>query len=331
MSGTLDERLYIIQDANFNETGLMNTSGSILERYDYTPFGSPNYLNSSWSPLSDGSEYAWSFLHQGGELSAGGVYSFRNREYSSTLGRWLQNDPIGFKSNDVNLYRYSQNLPNNYVDPFGLDEIHWKLEFGIDSVSCPAKWKGVKIEGNVLVGTFKDKNGDLFELFCDAGGHFVVKVTPRNGIQFNWGYCRPPGGVNVWCFGYDQAGNLECDWFNLYPENQDVDGKRLPPSDIGDNSDKIKNCVEKAKPNKGGLKEKTCDECSKIIGGALVGVDCQRLVPKAPNDNSNKTCTESIDYRIRNGKVVIYRFCYITVDGIRKGIWEPDPTLKPTQ
>jgi RHS repeat-associated protein len=120
VSGTLDERVYVAQDANFNITGLLNISGSILEHYDYTSFGVPNYMNSSWSPLSGGSIYAWKFLHQGGELGTGNLYSFRNREYSPSLGRWMQNDPNGFGAGDWNLYRYVGNNPQNILDPEGL-------------------------------------------------------------------------------------------------------------------------------------------------------------------------------------------------------------------
>ena len=36
-----------------------------------------------------------------------GDYDFRNRVYSPSLGRWLSNDPIGFRAGDVNAFRYA--------------------------------------------------------------------------------------------------------------------------------------------------------------------------------------------------------------------------------
>ncbi|MAZ48558.1 MAG: hypothetical protein CME65_08340 [Halobacteriovoraceae bacterium] len=40
--------------------------------------------------------------------------------YNPSTGRFLSEDPIGFISGDTNLYRYIQNDPINFLDPFGL-------------------------------------------------------------------------------------------------------------------------------------------------------------------------------------------------------------------
>ena len=117
-NGTLDERLYALQDANWNTTALVNTSGTVQERYTYTPFGQVTFRDSSGSTLS-GSAKDWVFLHQGGERIAAGDYEFRNRDYSPSLGRWLSNDPLGFRAGDVNFYRYIQNRPIQFTDPNG--------------------------------------------------------------------------------------------------------------------------------------------------------------------------------------------------------------------
>ncbi len=117
-NGTMDERLYSLQDANWNTTGLVNPSGTVIERDTYTPFGVVTFRDASGSALS-GSSKDWVFLHQGGEKIAAGYYEFRNRVYSPTLGRWLSNDPIGFSAGDLNLYRYVGNGPDNRLDPTG--------------------------------------------------------------------------------------------------------------------------------------------------------------------------------------------------------------------
>src|SRR6266851_10040651 len=66
-NGTLDERLWVQQDANWNVAALVNSSGSVVERYIYDPYGQVTYLNASWSTIS-GSAYAWIYVSQGRRL-----------------------------------------------------------------------------------------------------------------------------------------------------------------------------------------------------------------------------------------------------------------------
>jgi RHS repeat-associated protein len=124
-NGTMDERLYAQQDANWNVTALLSTSGTVVERYVYDPYGKPTFLNASWGTLG-GSAYVWRYLHQGGRYdTTSGLYDFRMRHYSPTLGRWVQLDPIRFAAGDPNLYRDEGNNPANATDPSGLaDTLH---------------------------------------------------------------------------------------------------------------------------------------------------------------------------------------------------------------
>jgi RHS repeat-associated protein len=118
--GTFEERLYVQQDANFNVTALISSSGSVLERYVYDPFGQVTRLTASWgTPSSD--PYAFAYLHQGGRWdSVVNLYHFRNRDFSPALGRWLQTDPVGYAAGDTSLYRYVGNNPGIWLDPSGL-------------------------------------------------------------------------------------------------------------------------------------------------------------------------------------------------------------------
>jgi RHS repeat-associated protein len=118
-NGTLDERLYVTHDANFNVTGLVNTSGAVVERYVYDTYGAATVLNGNWTVLG-GSVYAWQYLHQGGRVDGvSGLVHFRNRDYSVTLGRWATMDPIRYTAGDVDLYRALANNPIKHIDPTG--------------------------------------------------------------------------------------------------------------------------------------------------------------------------------------------------------------------
>jgi hypothetical protein len=59
------DRAYVQQDGNWNVTALINTSGNVVERYIYDPFGQPTKLKPDWSGLST-VDYDWNYLHQGG-------------------------------------------------------------------------------------------------------------------------------------------------------------------------------------------------------------------------------------------------------------------------
>jgi RHS repeat-associated protein len=120
-SGTLSERLYVQQDANGDVSALVDTSGNVVERYVYDPYGLVSYLSPSWSALGS-SAYGMVYLHQGLRLDVGaGWYDNRARAYSPTLGRFAQMDPAGLGP-DSNPYRYLANGPNNATDPSGLYE-----------------------------------------------------------------------------------------------------------------------------------------------------------------------------------------------------------------
>jgi RHS repeat-associated protein len=127
-------------DANLNVTTIGDSTLGNIRRMSYTPFGVVTFHNGSGTPVAS-DELNWKFLHQGGERDAQtGLYQFRNRIYSPTLGRWMQVDPIGYAAGDVNLYGYVGNNGVNLSDAIG---------FKPDVTSSPnLLWLLIGIGGN---------------------------------------------------------------------------------------------------------------------------------------------------------------------------------------
>jgi RHS repeat-associated protein len=120
----LEERLYVAQDANFNVTALISRSGAVLERMTFDAYGMTQVRDAAWN-VQTTSGYAWLYLHQGGRWDAtSGLYGFRMREYSPTLGRWVSMDPIGYRGGR-NLYKAYSSAPVVLVDPQGTDPFDW--------------------------------------------------------------------------------------------------------------------------------------------------------------------------------------------------------------
>jgi RHS repeat-associated protein len=110
-------RLYVTQDANFNVTALVDTSGTVQERFTYEPYGNANILDQDWNGTSDA--YDWTYFHQCGAFDLDTViYAFRNRDYHPSLGRWMERDTWDY-ADGMNLYQYLGSSPITFVDPFG--------------------------------------------------------------------------------------------------------------------------------------------------------------------------------------------------------------------
>jgi hypothetical protein len=79
-----DERLFFTNDANMNVTALLDTDGTVLERYAYTPYGKPSFFDASWNPRG-ASAYDNAILYCGYYYdSETGLYHVRHRP----LCRW---------------------------------------------------------------------------------------------------------------------------------------------------------------------------------------------------------------------------------------------------
>jgi RHS repeat-associated protein len=124
------EQAFHHYDARGHCTLLTDSTGNILEQYEYDAFGWPYFYDASgnvigaYDPVQNlwegYSQFGNRFLFTGREWIADlKLYDYRNRLYQPELGRFMQPDPKEFAAGDFNLYRYCHNDPVNKSDPTG--------------------------------------------------------------------------------------------------------------------------------------------------------------------------------------------------------------------
>lgn len=115
----IGERLYALQDPNWNVTAIANSAGDTQERYAYQGYGVPTFLTPTFGSQSS-SIFDWETLFAGYRSdSETGLYQVRTRYLHSLLGTWLTRDSILFEGDELSLYRYVENKPLIAADPFG--------------------------------------------------------------------------------------------------------------------------------------------------------------------------------------------------------------------
>jgi len=166
------------QDGRGNTSHITGDPGNLLERYSYDLNGLPRFYD-EWGTERSVSAYDTRFLFAGSQfLPDINLYDMRNRFYHITLNRFLQADPIGFKGDPLNLYRYCGNDSVDRSDPMGLLSgfREYRLEYD-PTEKHDATHDGYYVEG--VPGT-EERSGDTPHLEVDRS---VTSVSSINGTK----------------------------------------------------------------------------------------------------------------------------------------------------
>ena len=124
-SGLIDEPLgmlrsgvtsYYQADGLSSTSSLSNSVGTLANTYTYDSFGK---LIASTGAITN----PFQFTGREFDLETG-IYEYRARYYDQNAGRFVSEDPIGFRGG-VSFYRYVLNNPVINVDPAGLGPYGW--------------------------------------------------------------------------------------------------------------------------------------------------------------------------------------------------------------
>ncbi len=126
MTDSADNDYYYAHDHLYSPAALVNSAGTVVERYEYDAYGDCNVLNANFADDADGiSDYSNPYLFTGRRLDILDTGSLkiqynRNRYYDSYTARWLTNDPLGITPNPQKPNTFD--IKSQYTDGMSLSK-----------------------------------------------------------------------------------------------------------------------------------------------------------------------------------------------------------------
>lgn len=173
-AGTSDRR-YLHADERGSVVAISNDAGNAIAINSYDEYGIPGTNNQGRFQYTG---QAW--------LPELGMYDYKARMYSPTLGRFMQTDPIGY-SDGMNWYSYVGNDPVNKIDPSGL-----KLVWACVDNRCGWKDDG---SGYLSPGSIRGTNpgfGNRNRVEGNANQHSGAPKAPQNNPCSQMGTAMSP-------------------------------------------------------------------------------------------------------------------------------------------
>ncbi len=130
------ETYYLYCDDLGSTRAVTDSSGAVVERYEYEDFGFPTIFDSSGAEIPT-SLAGNDFLFTGQRFDTeSSFYFYKARYLDPTTGRFLSRDPLGMWGDAVNLgngFAYAGNNPQTLVDPTGMASV---------KTNCGGPWPG---------------------------------------------------------------------------------------------------------------------------------------------------------------------------------------------
>jgi RHS repeat-associated protein len=184
---------YLMGDHQGSNRVVMNSTGGVIARRDYLPFGEEVTAGVGMRTTAQGYKPTLSSETEGTRQKYGmterdkesGLDHTDWRKYDSSQGRWTTPDPLSGNAGNpqsFNRYSYVQNDPVNLVDPAGLEPC-WGAQCGWGSFGG---WGGSYMGGN---GWGSDPRPGRAVI---VGGHTYSKYYPETDTIRFWAWAPYP-------------------------------------------------------------------------------------------------------------------------------------------